>query len=426
MEMRLKYALIFGIFALTMLLICRNSLTEKAFASSPSFARQEIIDGSLDLEAFGLIDKSSSLSNLSSLVSANCTRVGHNITLPEIETVSYLSNGKYLNATIWLSGLIEKEPPISRIPIYRMGIGNIPTHGTTLKVDYFVSVHWDPFKQTWVKTIEESPSSMDRRVIEEERNYTHLFDDEKNVPFMSSNQSKSRISLTLDLDTVGSPKQYFLTFGLYDSILKKGIGLCGVGDFVDTIAYIPPAEFKISISQNPLILRPGDEKTIQLEINPSTIVRPNVTLYSDQNEALEVEFIPNKTYVPAGGVATSLVNVKASDKAAECLRNVKASDKEAECPYTLPIYANISFPKIDFLDVGLDNSATITDKISTSIIPTPSYFTVIVKPPLNWEEKFKGFWETYGEVISLIGGGFAAGFTALVFDRVRRRKESPS
>jgi hypothetical protein len=44
--------------------------------------------------------------------------------------------------------------------------------------------------------------------------------------------------------------------------------------------------------------------------------------------------------------------------------------------------------------------------------PRPSYFSVVVNPyPI--EEHFKEFWDTYGAMISLVGGGFAAGLSAL-------------
>ena len=48
---------------------------------------------------------------------------------------------------------------------------------------------------------------------------------------------------------------------------------------------------------------------------------------------------------------------------------------------------------------------------------------VDVLKPLTITEKFKEFWDVWGSPISLIGGGFAAGFSALIIDRLKRSKK---
>jgi hypothetical protein len=48
--------------------------------------------------------------------------------IPEMMGVSYFSDGKSLNATIWLYGPFPETPnPIVRTPLYGMTIGNYST-----------------------------------------------------------------------------------------------------------------------------------------------------------------------------------------------------------------------------------------------------------------------------------------------------------
>jgi len=53
-----------------------------------------------------------------------------------------------------------------------------------------------------------------------------------------------------------------------------------------------------------------------------------------------------------------------------------------------------------------------------------SNLTVTLLPDLSFAEKFSTFWSTYGQAISLVGGGFVAGAAALFFERVFRHKTS--
>jgi hypothetical protein len=44
-------------------------------------------------------------------------------------------------------------------------------------------------------------------------------------------------------------------------------------------------------------------------------------------------------------------------------------------------------------------------------------------PPL---ERFEDFWDAYRDLISLVGGGFAAGSSALLIDRLKNRSKHRS
>jgi hypothetical protein len=47
-----------------------------------------------------------------------------------------------------------------------------------------------------------------------------------------------------------------------------------------------------------------------------------------------------------------------------------------------------------------------------------------ISEPLSIPEQVKSFWDVWGAMLSLVGGGFAAGFSALVVDRLKNRKQT--
>ena len=49
--------------------------------------------------------------------------------------------------------------------------------------------------------------------------------------------------------------------------------------------------------------------------------------------------------------------------------------------------------------------------------------TIVVKDPLTFQERFKDFWDTFGQPISIVVGRFAGGVTSLLFDRLKRHKQ---
>jgi len=59
---------------------------------------------------------------------------------------------------------------------------------------------------------------------------------------------------------------------------------------------------------------------------------------------------------------------------------------------------------------------------SSGYILADSNLTISVIPKLSGIELFKEFWDTFGDFVSLIGGGFIAGITALVFERIKNKK----
>jgi hypothetical protein len=53
----------------------------------------------------------------------------------------------------------------------------------------------------------------------------------------------------------------------------------------------------------------------------------------------------------------------------------------------------------------------------------PINLTVTVIPPESIDDKFKGFWDTYGQFIGIFAGAFVGAFAKQMFDKVKGRKE---
>jgi len=56
-----------------------------------------------------------------------------------------------------------------------------------------------------------------------------------------------------------------------------------------------------------------------------------------------------------------------------------------------------------------------------SISPRPTSSIVVNRYPI--EERFEDFWSTYGDPITPVRGGFAAGFSPLLIDRLSNRSK---
>jgi hypothetical protein len=390
-------------------------LLSQTTQASPPFPRQFMLDDQNDWQPFSVLPNS------------NCTNILNTIQIPDMTGVTYFSDGKFLNATIWLSGPFKEVPkPEIRPAIYGMNIGIVQSNNMTVNVDYTTSVHWNISNHAWSIATDELLAN-DRRTLWEDDNYTGFFDNTGN---------KGHVSLSLDLKGVSHPSQFALIFYMIDVIITKG-NVCGIVDVANNAVYIPPPEFSVSAFPNPLEIRQGETETIELKVNsttPITFTQPSAILSVGlAPDGIEID--PNEISLPSANIPSSHLDVKVSN-------TVKPAS------YTLPIHSNISFPITVDLDPFLSSFNTTLPKGSplrlmgsfnttlpkgsplsnitlSTISPIPVDFDVIVKPyPI--EEKFKDFWNTYGGPIGLIAGGFAAGLSALLIDKLKRRSKQKS
>lgn len=341
-------------------------------ALSPSFVRQEIKDDANDWWDLGQ------------------QRFTTAYNFGDISAVSYSSDGRFLNTTLFLrSPFIEQ--PSGYAPAYGMLINADSSQDTGWEGhDYFMKIAWNNNTNTWAYILQEWSTSQIPRVLDQENNYTDFFDKGEN----------SYVYLSLDLNKLSSPQQYIVVF-FVDYVSLNGVPFA-ISDYSNWVR-IPPPEFFMTTIPNEFILRPGENKSIEVQINSSTTVfEPHIILSSNQIDGLEPHFIPNETDIPPRGVATSDLYVKASENA--------RADR-----HTLQLFANISFPT-QYISRE-SQLKTISQNASINL-----NLPVTVIDPLSFGEQFSAFWDVYGDPISLVGGGFAAGFAALVFNKLQKTK----
>ena len=125
----------------------------------------------------------------------------------------------------------------------------------------------------------------------------------------------------------------------------------------------------------------------------------NSELFLDSNEpkGLQLNFIPNQTAIPALSLVTSQLQIKASE-------NVTVR------PYTLPIFANLSFPT-EVQMPGSDGEI-MNNSVSANILEN-SNLTITVLEPLSVSEHLNNLYLAWVSPISGIWT-FLAGVGAVV------------
>lgn len=243
-------------------------------------------------------------------------------------------------------------------------------------------------------------------------------EEEKNFSFYNST-NPYYILFSFNLTKINFPQQYRAVFYITDFFVINH-HLCRL---VDTTpwAIIPPPEFTLSTtSSTPLVLRPGDERDIEVTIKGNTHLPSEAFLtpfYHNGNnnisynkKLIEVSFIPNRTSIMQYGSATSTMHIKALD-----------NDSETN-PYgtTIPISANISFPTTITNRAGdIFNNSKSVDLLQTSNL------TLTILPPYSLGEKFNSFvstWVTPMTGIWTFLAGVAAVLAPLII-RFYRKKE---
>jgi hypothetical protein len=251
--------------------------------------------------------------------------------------------------------------------------------------DYLVQVGWNKAlgQNEWVMRFTEQSTTSGIKVLYENKNYTGFY-----------NKDGNYIALSFDLHTLNFPDQYRLV-SYVDVYYHKNNRLCSLHDPSNHVPF-PPPTFYISTSPNSVTLRPGEEREIQLRLNSTAYSPSNATFSTNQTEDLKVTFTPNRTSVPANGMAVSTLRVKASEE---------IEDK----PYTLPLYATISFPPI----VGIKGQDKTFSNSLSERVEENSYLTLTVLPSLTPQEHLEIFYKSWLSPISGIWT-FLAGVGAVI------------
>lgn len=315
----------------------------------------------------------------------------------DILTVNYFSNGKTLNATLWLFFPFKDKPSQYDAVKYGMLIdADFNKKSGYNGIDYQFEISWNNQTKTWTKILEGWSPNGSQKTLDVQYNYTGFFEKQKDF-----------VVLPMDLSSLNYPDKYKVSF--YAEIEDKNKDITTT-DFTRWVA-VPPPDLVISTSPNSLVLRPGEEKTIELKVNSTKGYEPTVVLSTaNQSGNVKANITFDKLRIPSYGVATTPMTINVANNA--LIR-----------PYTLFIFANSTFPPEQLIKV---NSANINDSILPSSeeisenIVTQSSMMITIQEPLTDIDKISEFWNKLGSPITFIYG-ILAGISPWVFTMVKNR-----
>jgi len=313
--------------------------------------------------------------------------------LSHLDGVSYVSDGKFLNLTLWLSSPFENQPSDHK-PIYGVLIDIDANPNTGWQgVDYLFQVGWNNKTNNWVYEAEEWSSNKQARIFNEKDNYTGFFGKGGIIGNTPDNYNNKYVHLSLDLDEIGPFSQGSAVFFIeYD--FEKGER---IADFTNWVP-IPPPKFDIVPSPSNVAIGPLDNKIVQVEIVSNTSLPSKVLLNAEQPAGIRLNF-PNREkeiYVPPYGIGRTYLSIY----------NMQNSNLNAS---KLQISAEIGFPNptpqyFNFLgnkNIEVGSAKQIQRAyLSLSFLPPASLIEIIVRAWNNIGVAISGF---IGLAVAIIG-----------------------
>jgi hypothetical protein len=341
--------------------------------SSPIFGRQTIIDDSSDwLDVW------------------RGKHTGNGSDYTDIEAANYYSDGRVLNATLWLPSFKE-IPALDKEVNYGMYIDSDLNNQTGINgIDYKVEIQWDNKTKAWTRVFEEWSTNGKSRVLSNETNYRGFY-----------GNGGDYVLLHADLDDMLSPNRYKVLF--YAEEVK---GLKWIMDSPKWI-YIPPPEFVVLTFPRSVDLRAGEQKNVEVQLNSTNGFNPFFHLFTtasadagdqekeEQSEDVTLTFEFDESRIPSYGVATTPLTVTASGDA-------------TISPQTSFIFANFTFPSEEFFIKPIGSSEGT--KIESENIIVPYSLAINVNEALTPIDQVSEFWAKLGDFINflyLIGGAAA-------------------
>ena len=384
-----------------MLFFLLNPLYKETIALSPSFDLQEITDeGQQWVQTYGNSDK---------YLKSNFT---------DIVAVNYLSDGKILNTTYWLASGFENSTVSAYTyenPFITLSYGMLIDADSNIKTGYNGADYDFYIESAGGKLnayLYQYSSTGGYRLINSIINFSQP--DDPNVMLGS-------VNLNLDLSSVNYPSNYNLLFYSAESFKSNE-----VRQFTSWVT-IPPPGLKVITSPNDIMIRQGEEQLFPARIQSTT---------GFSNDVINITLIGNNSnnnYYTGLGFNSSELKI-AIERNQPPLFKIAVPQQTSLGIYTIPLIVTIREPSL----------ATITKPISTNTnsgildpefelskkYPTVGYltkpinFTVTVIAPLTINDKFKEFWDVYGQFIGLFAGGFVGVFAKYLFDRRKNKHEN--
>jgi hypothetical protein len=317
--------------------------------------------------------------------------------------VDYVSDGKTLDATFWLSSNSENASVYSQ-PLKKIRYGMLIAIVTLPQNSGYNGANYDFYVEEvngkWSEYIYKLSSTGTRALISSRINYTESFG--------GSSIGPGYVKLRLDLNSIHSPSNFGLSFYTSESFKSNE-----VRDFTNWVA-VPPATIDVLTHPKDIDIRQGEKQIIPAEVE---------TPFS--NTVNSITFA-NGTYFSSEGLNVSTERIQPP------LFKVEVSPQTPVGVYTIPFMASLliqttssTSPMFNDTVTGfVDPEFQVSKKYPTiGYIDGPANLTINVLPPLTINETFMAFWVTYGTPIVILAGGAVGAFSTFFIDYLKSRRE---
>ena len=396
------------------------NILSKVFAiTSPPIVRQEIEDAENDWQKWKIKNEKDTervngdgknSSNSEEIKSDECKKL-RPIPLPDIQSLSYMSNGDELNVTLWLSKIYSEEvyedilknetfSDISEISsdsfssssqssnlsrsvqfVMAIDIVTVLDEGIDYTMELSSPKYDNPY---WTENVYEISAFGNKKLI-----YTKTFD---SFPY----NDKNFIEFSIDLELFGNPDKYKLLFYIVDKYPVNGED-CRIVD-TSNWSLIPTPEFNIVPATSNIEIRPPEEKNIIVNINTNSDLQSTAVLgvnYTNEEEKkININFEKEIITISPYSNNSVILNI--------------VGDEQFEENKVLPIkiLANISFPQT------VTNRGGDTYYSNQTInIPAFSELILTISKPLTLNEHVDNIIQSIQPWIGAIltvGGAFIA------------------
>ncbi len=166
--------------------------------------------------------------------------------------------------------------------------------GTDYRIQYS-RIPYFMWTGNWTRQVQEISAYDTARILNEEGNYSALYD-------TNGHGLPKYLLFSFDLSDANFPKQYKAVFYVTDYLVKDH-HFCRLIDMTNWVI-IPPPDFSMSASPSSVTLRPGEEKSIKLNIKGNSALESEAALTAINNyngDDIGLNFTPNRISVPASG-----------------------------------------------------------------------------------------------------------------------------
>ena len=313
----------------------------------------------------------------------------------DIIEVTYFTNGRTLNSTIWLLFPFRELPVGYSIFNYGMLIDSDFDEDTGAGgIDYQLEIRWNNETNTWTRVLTEwSSTAVGGRILEESKNFTRF-----------SGDQLFYVSIPIELEDISNPNKFRT---VYYAESKRGASPL-VTDFTKWIN-VPPQELQLATYPQSIELRQGESKTVELTINSTSGLEPDIILYSENQYTDPVlDFSAKKLKIPSNGFADIPLTVSTSSNT-----NI--------APHTIFIFANSSYPAFEFVKVNAtSHDSEFPFKIQGDDKMVKTSLLIDVKEPLSLTDKISEFWNKLGELLLFLYG-VVAGLSPMIFNAIRKK-----